>query len=75
MNTPDESIAPLLEEVHAVEAAWLEGELPTLSTTDRLALGAARRLLMRSRHLREQAAASDSEDHTFAHRVEAGLPR
>jgi hypothetical protein len=67
-------IAPLLEEVHAAEAAWREGELPRLSVTDRIALRAARGVLLRSRHQREQATAA-SEDHTFAHRVEAGMPR
>lgn len=68
------TIGPLLEEVHAAEAAWREGELPRLSRTERLALRAARAVLLRSRHRREQAPAAGA-DHTFEHRVEAGMPR
>jgi len=69
------TIAPLVDEVHAAEVAWRDGELPPLTATDRLALRAARRLLLWSRHHREHASAARTPDHTFEHRVEAGLPR
>jgi hypothetical protein len=71
----DGAIEPLLEEVHAAEAAWRDGELPRLSPADRLAVGVARALLSSSRHRRERAAGAQAVDHTFEHRVEAGMPR
>jgi len=78
------TIEPLLEEVHAAEAAWRDGELPPLTATDRFALRAARRLLLRSRHHREHTDVlthSDAErmtasnGRTFEHRMDAGPGR
>jgi hypothetical protein len=75
-TTDGTMIEPLLEEVHAAEAAWREGALPRLSVGERLALLAARGLLRASRHHRERAAgAAPDGGHTFEHRVDAGLVR
>jgi hypothetical protein len=79
--TDVQTIEPLLEEVRAAETAWRDGELPPLSATDRVVLRAARALLLRSRHQREHAdrvASGDAhgveaaQEHTFAHRLDAG---
>jgi hypothetical protein len=75
IDTDTTTIDPLLDEVHAAEAAWRDGELPRLSLGERIALRAARTALLRSRHERERLARDAAEDHTFEHRVEAGLPR
>jgi hypothetical protein len=72
-----DAIASLLDEVHAAETAWHDGELPPLTRTDRVALRAARLLLLRSRHAREHAAvvtegADVATAHTFEHRYDGG---
>ena len=80
-DTADGStIEPLVGEIAAAEAAARDGGLAPLSTADRIALHAARRLLTWSRHHREHAdlppeSETVHDEHTFTHRVEAGLPR
>jgi hypothetical protein len=72
------TIAPLVEEVHAAEAAWRDGGTPPLTALDRMVLRAASRLLRRSRHSREhpgRAADARGVDRTFEHRVDAGALR
>jgi hypothetical protein len=78
--TDERMLEPLLREVHATEQA----ALPPMTTTDRIALRAARSLLAWSRHHREhvvEAAALEAmrdelaSRHPFEHRMDSGSAR